>query len=180
MRCVGMQELNGRQVLRLWSEAAHLRRVRSEKGAALRAKTAAAQLRAAWKEWRAWRCGCRVMRRIYVVTPFACWQQRAADRALAKARLLQAAQVAVPTSPGYHARRYYPYRPSFWCLSCKAAHFIGHTCVRSSYLVMQSSRPTRGALYACGMQVIMFGSVSRAFLCWRRDAEVWFMAMSAP
>ncbi len=23
------------------------------------------------------------------------------------------------------------------------------------------------------VQVIMFGSVSRAFLCWRRDAEVW-------
>ncbi len=99
-----MQELNSRQVLRLWSEAAHLRRVRSEKGAALRQRTAAAALRTAWKDWQAWRCGCRVMRRMYVVSPFACWRQRAADRALANSRLLQAAQVALSTSPGHRVR----------------------------------------------------------------------------
>ena len=95
LRSVGMQELNSRQVLRLWSAAAHLRRMRGDNVAALRDKAAAAALHGAWKDWRAWRCGCRVVRRMYVVSPFACWRQRASDRALAKARLLRAVQVCL-------------------------------------------------------------------------------------
>ena len=90
-----MQELSSRQVLRHWLAAARMRRVRNEKGAALRDRTSAATLRTAWKEWRAWRCGCRVVRRVCVVSPFACWRQRAAERTVARARLLQATQVTL-------------------------------------------------------------------------------------
>ena len=90
---MAVQELSSRHILWHWLEAAHLRRMRKETGRFLQHKTATVVLSSALTEWRAWRVACRVMRRMYMAAPFACWRERVVEKASARRRLLQAAQV---------------------------------------------------------------------------------------